>query len=327
MIGRLIFSLLLALMLAALSPAQEDTSILDSSDLALLDGEGSVSEETTGGQETVDEAKEMDQLIVAIEDSSGSSETIQNSETSETVQSSEGTGQSTQGSEDGSGSGSGSSGTSTVVDVSPVSEPVVEVNPVSGPVEEAKDIDQMIQVLNEGTNQSTGISGEESKTAVLEADEKLDASNQTESVDRLIKRLADAGINGSSDIVQDVKPINQTETEVRQSMQVSGDGSPSPIVGITSPAPIQGITESMNKNIQSLVNSGNNIGTKAAQPSVLIDDGESVAQLVQAIEEKQAEIIVEDNDVTSGQSFEIIEEGDSLDRMIQSLENSNSSSA
>jgi hypothetical protein len=57
MIGRVVFSLLLAIMLTALISAQENASILDSSAEVSLDGESSVLEETTGGQEAVDEAE------------------------------------------------------------------------------------------------------------------------------------------------------------------------------------------------------------------------------------------------------------------------------
>jgi hypothetical protein len=286
----------------------------------------SVLEETTGGQEAVDEAEEMDQLILAIEDSSdGSSEATQGSEITDVA---EGAGQPTQASEDDSSA-------------------ALEVDPGSEPIKEAEEIDQLIQVLVEdngstnakvnqdaaetgkedGENQSIGVPGVDAGKASPEAGQELSVSNQTGSMYQLIQLLVDTESNSSSEIVPDPKSVNETEMTGQLMQMPVDDGS---LAAETDPQiEIQNKTKSMDQMIQTLVESNNNADTNESQNAETIEEKESVGQLLMQtlVDEDNSPEGDDEVEATSEQDNKIIDEGNSMDQLILALEGSSSSGA
>ncbi len=348
--NRFILGLFLVMLLTVLALVQGVTSELNStasSTQATLGDESMASTEAADGQGAIDEAEEMDQLIQTISDSSSGAEeaaavsgTADAPETDQSINAPENdndraeevaaisgtadapeTDQSTNAPEDDSGSAAG-------------------VDEVSGTIEEAEEMDLLIQVLveeegstNEGveadqdagtagkeeaTNQSVGIFIEDAGEVPAKAGQDSGALNQTQSMDQLIQTLVDSGNEGnnSSEIVQDVKSVNETGP-AGQSIPVPADNAAAGAetaqqVGITEK------TESMNLLIQTIVNNESLAGTKTAQSVETIEKTESVDQLIQTLADERDSAKGSD-EVVSGQSLEIIDEEISMEGLIQAL--------
>jgi hypothetical protein len=268
----------------------------------------------------------MDQLILAIEDSSdGSSEATQGSEITDVA---EGAGQPIQASEDDSSAAS-------------------EVDPGSEPIKEAEEIDQLIQVLVEdngstnakvnqdaaatgkedGENQSIGVPGVDAGKVSPEAGQELSVSNQTGSMYQLIQLLVDTESNSSSEIVPDPKSVNETEMTGQLMQMPVDDGS---LAAETDPQiEIQNKTKSMDQMIQTLVESNNNADTNESQNAETIEEKESVGQLLMQtlVDEDNSPEGDDEVEATSEQDNKIIDEGNSMDQLILALEGSSSSGA
>lgn len=355
---RLILGLLLVtlLMLTAFASAQENTNasdssaVSDSSSQALVDSSGTAPAETTGDQDAAYGAEEMDQMIRAIgDDSSGAEEASLSLETTDETDMTDGTddaaqtatqtGQAVNALEDDSGSTLGA-------------------DQASDTAKEAKEMDHMIQTIeangstsSEGDQNagasgavcegaidlsvSTGISSNECNSKVS-ADIVQDsgALNQTKSMDEMIQTLAESDENGTSETAKDNTSSNKAEP-VEQSIQTpsNGDIALETNAEASGQTEIQEETESMGLLIQTLAeNEGSTdmatdtTATTAKSPETVstettgsIEEIKSIYQVVQALENYSDDAAASSNEGTSGENIEIVDEGSSMDKMIQAL--------
>jgi hypothetical protein len=287
------------------------------------DDESMASIEAAGGQEAVNEAEDMDQLIQTISDSEVTEEAA---ESSGTVNADE-IGQPTQAPEDDSSSAAG-------------------VDQGSGTIEEAEEMDQLIQVLvedegstNEGveadqdagtvgkeevTNLSVGIFSEDVSDIPMEAGQESESINQTQSMSQLIQTFVDSDIEGnnSSETVQDIKSINETKpTATVQSMQKPAKEDGTAVAETVQQAEIVEKTESIGILIQTFVDNESSTDTMTDSSTEIIEKTESIGQLIETLESEGDEATGSD-ELAGGQDLEIIDKEGSMELLIQALEGS-----
>jgi hypothetical protein len=280
--------------------------------------------EEADGQGAIDEAEEMDQLIQTISDGSGSEENAAVSgaadaqETDQSTPAPEGDSVIAEGVDEGAG---------TIEDAEEMDQLIQVLVEDEGSTNEEADADQYSEAAGkeEVTNQSLGIFSEDASEVSAEAGQAYNAPNQTQSMGQLIQTLVDSKGNNSSETVQNIKSINETvpaEQSAGQSTPILADNG---AAGAETALQIEITenTESMNQQIQILVNNEKLASTNTAQVVETIGKTEPIEQpieqLIQTLEDEGDTAKGGSDEVVSAQDYEIIDEAVTMERLIQAL--------
>ncbi len=291
---RFILGLLPAMLLAALvlaqGFAQGETSELNSSASSVQmppDGESVGSIEATGGHEAIDEAGEMDQLIQTISDSS-ETDSFETEEVAESV---------------------GTADTEEIVQptMSPEdgSDSSAEVEQNSGTIEDAEEIDQLIQTIEDGSSGAKGAAlspGTSDITPIGQfANAPEDSSGITAGADQGLEAVKKA--EGMAQLIQTIEDDSRAKTDIAKQTE------------------IQEKTESISLLVQILADYKSSTDVTPAKSTGTIGKTKSIDQIIRTLE-GYGDKATSSNEVAGGQDIEIIEEGNSIDQMIQALEES-----
>jgi hypothetical protein len=278
--------------------------------------------EKADDQGAIDEAGEMDQLIQTISDSSSGSE--EDAAVSGTADAQE-IDQSTPAPESDSGSAEGvDEGAKTIEDAEKMDQLIQVLVEDEGSTNEEAEAGQYSETAGKEdvTNQSLGIFSGDAGEASAEAGQDSEALNQTQSMGQLIQTLVDSKGNNSSETVQNIKSINETVPAGESAGQSTpiladngADGAETALqIGITEN------TESMNQQIQILVNNEKlaSTSTNTAQVVETIGETEPIEQLIQTLAD-EGDTVKESDVAVSVQDYEIIDEAVTMERLIQAL--------
>jgi hypothetical protein len=303
--------------------SQETIEEVDSQE-AIEEADSQEAIEKADGQSAIDEAEEMDQLIQTISDSSSGSEedaavsgTADAQETDQSIPAPESDSVSAEGVDEGAG---------TIEDAEEVDQLIQVLVEDEGSTNEEAEADQYAEAAGkeEVTNQSLGIFSEDASEVSAEAGQASDALNQTQSMGQLIQTLVDSKGNNSSETVQNIKSINETVPAGQSAGQSTpipadngADGAETALqTGITEN------TESMNQQIQILVDNEKLASTNTAQVIETIGKTEPIEQpieqLIQTLED-EGDTAKGSDVVVSAQDYEIIDEAVTMERLIQAL--------
>jgi len=287
----LLLPMLLAALVLAQGFAQGETSELNSAASSVQmppDGEGIESLEAADGQEAIDEAEEMDQLIQTISDSGEAdgceieeaAESFGTADTEEIVQP-------TMGPEDGSGSAA-----------------EVEQSPES--IEDAEEIDQLIQTIEDDSSGSEGAALSSGTSDVTATGQSLnapeDSSGSTAGADQGLETVKKA--EGMAQLIQTIEDdSNRAKTAIARQTE------------------IQEKTESISLLIQILADYKSSTDVTTTKSTETIGKTKSIDQTIQTLE-GYGDKATSSNEVAGGQDIEIADEGNSMERMIQDLEES-----
>ncbi len=281
----LLLAVLLTALISAQGLAQDEMNSSATSVQALPDDKSMEPIDATGteGQEAIDEAGEMDQLIQTISEDGETEGATVSSETTDAQE----IDQSTMTPEGGSDS-------------------AAEVEQSPETIEDAEEIDQLIQIIEDDSSEAEGTTLSSGTSDATAADQSANAPEDGSS--------SAPGADQGSETVKKAEGIAQL-------IQTIEDDSSRAKTAIAKQTETQEKTESISLLIQILADYKSSTDMTTAKSTETTGKTKSIDQIIQTLVD-YGDKATSSNEVAGGQDIEVVDEGNSIDRMIRALEES-----